>query len=129
NGMWPHYGAVVVVALVGVATADVPAAIFCGGALLAYALARGDYGDNAPFHLLQALPIVSQLRYPDRYMVLFVFFISAAASRGITRLEDALPALVRRFWEGIHWARRTTAPPFPAIAGAIAVGIAAVLAY
>lgn len=129
NGMWPHYGAVLVIALIGVATADVAAAIFCGGAILAYALARGDYGEHAPFHILKALPIVGQLRYPDRYMVLFVFFISAAASRGITRLEDAIPALVRRLWDGIHWARRTTAPPFPALAGSIAVGIATLLAY
>jgi hypothetical protein len=129
SGMWPHYGAVLVIALVGVATADVAAGIFSGGAILAYALARGDYGEHAPFHILKALPIVGQLRYPDRYMVLFVFFISGAASRGITRLEDAVPALVRRLWEGIHWARRTTAPPLPALASSIAVGIATLLAY
>lgn len=129
TGMWPHYGAVAVIGLLGVATADVAAAIFCGGALLAFALARGDYGAQAPFHLLKSLPIVGQLRYPDRYMVLFVFFISVAAARGITRLEDAFPALARRLWQGVHWARRRPTPPFPRAAGWVAIGLATYLAY
>jgi hypothetical protein len=129
SGQWAHYGVVLVIALIGVATADVSAAIFCGGALLAFALACGDYGTYAPFHFLKSLPIFGQLRYPDRYMVLFLFFISAAAARGITRIEDALPIFAQRIWEGFHWARRRVAPPFPKPLAWLAVGVAAFLAY
>lgn len=129
SGMWPHYGLVLILALVGAATADVAAAIFCGGALLAFSLACGDYGNYSPFHLLKVLPIIGQLRFPDRYMVLFVFFISGGAARGITRIEDAFVGLVRRLWEGIHWARRRAIPPFPAALGWLSVGLAAYLAY
>lgn len=129
SGMWVHYGVVLFIALIGVITADVAAAIFAGGALLAFTLACGDYGPHSPFHLMKILPIVGQLRYPDRYMVIFTFFIAVAASRGITRLEDAVPALVRRFWEAIYWARRRTAPPMPHILHWLAVGAAAYLAF
>jgi hypothetical protein len=129
SGMWPHYGLVLVLALVGAATADVAAAIFCGGALLAFSLACADYAPYAPFHLLKALPIVGQLRSPERYMVLFVFFISGAAARAIARFEDTFVALVRRLWEVIHVVRRRPTPPFPAAVSWVSVGVAAFLAY
>ena len=126
--MWPHYGVVVTIALIGVATADRAAAIFCGGGLLSFALACGDFGPYAPFHLLKALPIVGQLRYPDRYMVLFVFFVAVAAARGITRLEDGLPALLARAWEAVHPFMRRGPAVLPRAAGQIAVGASALLA-
>ena len=93
---WSKYGIVLALAALAVVLLDTAAAIFFGGFLFAFSLAMGDFGPYSPFHLLKALPIFSQLRFPDRYIVLVLFFGSVAASRGITRLEDAVPALVKR---------------------------------
>lgn len=97
-GFYLKYAAVLIFAMIGLITADAAAGIFCGGFVLFFALALGDFGAWSPFHLLKALPVFSQLRFPDRYMVLVLFFGAVTAARGITRLEDALPALVRGVW-------------------------------
>lgn len=103
---WVRYGAFLMLAFVGVVTADVAAGICLGGALLFFALAMGDFGEWTPFHLLKALPLFKQLRFPDRYMVVVLFFVAVGAARGITRLEDALPGLVRVTWERVDSALR-----------------------
>ena len=64
GGFWPKYGVVVVLAMIGVVTANLAAGIFFGGALLFFALALGDYGPTSPFHILKSLPIFGQLRFP-----------------------------------------------------------------
>jgi hypothetical protein len=104
---WFRYGVFLVLAFVGAITADVAAGICLGGALLFFALAMGDFGEYSPFHLLKSLPIFKQLRFPDRYMVVVLLFTSVSAARGITRLEDALPALVRTTWERVDAALRS----------------------
>ncbi|HVJ91565.1 MAG TPA: hypothetical protein VM580_17300, partial [Labilithrix sp.] len=133
SGFWPRYYAVIVLACVGVVTADLAAGIFVGGALLFFALAMGDYGDTAPFHLLKSLPIFGQLRFPDRFMVGVLLFSSVAASRGLTRLEDTIPAAAKRVWELFFaWRRRwwgEPAQPYPAEIGWIIVGAAAFVAF
>lgn len=152
---WLRYGAFVVLALVGLVTADVAAGIAIGGAMLFFALAMGDFGDWTPFHLLKSLPLFKQLRFPDRYTVVVLFFVAIAAARGITRLEDAFPALARASWERIdatlrapgrilRWviaklpkrvqreeAALAARPPLPMPAelGWLAIGLAAWLAY
>ncbi|MBX3197357.1 MAG: hypothetical protein KF894_04295, partial [Labilithrix sp.] len=109
------------------------AGVFFGGALLFFALAMGDFSDSSPFHILKSLPIFGQLRFPDRFMVGVLLFASVAASRGVTRLEDAVPAAARRAWERLFdWRLRTfgRAPvPYPAEIGWIMVGLAAFLMY
>ena len=100
------YGLVVVLALVALVTADAAAALFFGGGMFFFALAMGDFSEYSPFHLLKSLPIFSQLRFPDRYMVLVLFFTCICAARGITRIEDALPAAARRLWVRLRGAWR-----------------------
>lgn len=133
TGFWARYSVVLVLALVGVVTADVAAGVFFGGALLFFSLAMGDFGDSSPFHVLKSLPIFGQLRFPDRFMVGVLLFSSVAASRGITRLEDAIPAAARRAWERFFdWRRRTfggASVPYPAEIGWIMVGVAAFVVY
>ncbi|HVH47785.1 MAG TPA: hypothetical protein VM925_35860 [Labilithrix sp.] len=135
SGFWPRYGMVLVLAIIGVVTADLAAGIFFGGAILFFALAMGDFGPTAPFHILKSLPIFKQLRFPDRFMVGVLLFTAVAASRGITRIEDALPAAVKRAWESIFaWKARPAGearvvPPYPAEIGWVVVGVAAFIAY
>lgn len=153
---WSRYAVFVLFALVGAITADLAAGICLGGAMLFFALAMGDFGDYSPFHVLKSLPVFKQLRFPDRYMVVVLFFTAIAGARGITRLEDAVPALVRTVWERVDralrepgrvtrwvlaklpkkWQReeaelqaRGAASPAPAELVWIAIGLAAWLAY
>lgn len=109
---WSKYGVVLALAAVSMVLLDGAAAIFFGGFLFFFAMAMGDFGTYSPFHLLKALPIFSQLRFPDRYIVLVLFFASICAARGITRLEEAVPALVKRIFEGVaswrKWQNRET---------------------
>jgi hypothetical protein len=59
--------------------------------------------------------------------------MSVAASRGITRVEDALPSAVKRAWERFFaWNKRFRGgkdAPYPPEVGWIIVGVAAFLAY
>lgn len=124
-----RYGVVIAIGLIAVVIADTTAAMCCGGAVLAFALAMGDFAPLSPFHLLKALPMFSQLRFPDRYAVLILFFVALCAARGITRVEDALPRLVtgiRNRW--LAW-RRRPARPQPVEVGIVLVGLATFLAY
>ncbi len=106
-GFYIKYAAVLLFALVALVTADAAAGIFCGGFVLFFALALGDFGAWSPFHLLKLLPVFSQLRFPDRYMVVALFFIAVCAARGITRLEDSIPAVVRGVWSRVRaWRRK-----------------------
>lgn len=133
TGYWARYAVVLVLCLIGVVTADLAAGIFFGGALLFFALAMGDFGSGAPFHVLKSLPIFGQLRFPDRFMVGVLLFSSISAARGLTRVEDALPIAVKRAWDLFFgWRKRALGGkeiPFPPEAGWIVVGVAALLAY
>jgi hypothetical protein len=124
-----RYGVVLVIGLVGVILADTTAALFCGGVVLTFALAMGDTGPLSAFHLLKALPMFSQLRFPDRYTVLVLFFLVVCAARGITRVEDALPRLARGVWDRWFAWRRRPARPLPVELGMLMVGLATLLAY
>ena len=124
-----RYGVVIVIGLIAVILADTTAALFCGGLVLTFALAMGDTGPTSAFHLLKALPMFSQLRFPDRYTVLILFFLVVCAARGITRVEDALPGLARGLWDRWFAWRKKPARPLPVEAGMLVVGVAAFLAY
>jgi hypothetical protein len=123
------YGLLVVIGLVAVTLADAVAAMFAGGAMLAFALAMGDFSPKSPFHLLKMLPMFSQLRFPDRYAVLVLFFVAICAARGITRLEDSLPALVRGLWKRWFAWRKRPARGVPVELAWLAVGLSTFLAY
>jgi DNA polymerase-1 len=137
SGFWARYGIVWVLGLVGVFTADAAAGIFLGGAALFFALQMGDYGPTSPFHILKSLPIFGQLRFPDRFVVMILLFGSVAASRGITRVEDAFPAFVKRAWELLFaWKHRAGSkhagkpiPAYPKLASWVFVALAAALAF
>jgi hypothetical protein len=124
-----RYGVVLVIGLIGVVLADATAALFCGGVVLTFALAMGDTGPWSAFHLLKALPMFSQLRFPDRYTVLILFFLVVCAARGITRVEDALPRLVRGLWDRWFAWRKRPARPLPVEIGIVMVGVATLVAY
>lgn len=128
---WARYATVMIVAFIGVVTADAAAGIFFGGAALFFALNMGDYGDSSLFHIMRSLPILGQLRFPDRFVVMMLLFMSVAASRGITRMEDAFPAAVKRGWEVIHgWRKKNVPiPPYPKVAGWLFTGLAALIVF
>jgi hypothetical protein len=128
-GFYVKYAAVLVLALVGFVTADVAAGLFCGGFVLFFSLALGDFGAWSPFHLLKSLPIFSQLRFPDRYMVVVLFFAAVCASRGITRIEDSFPALVRGAWNRIRAWRKKEPREVPRELMWIAVALSTYGAY
>ncbi|MDB4943216.1 MAG: hypothetical protein JWP97_2750 [Labilithrix sp.] len=124
-----RYDVVLLLALVGLLALDAAAALAVGGLLLFFVLAMGDFGAWSPFHLLKSLPIFSQLRFPDRYLVMVVLFAAVAAARGITRLEELLPAAVARAWHGARAWRRKAPRPVPPTLRWLATGLAAFAAY
>jgi len=123
------YGVVIGLALVALVALDAGAAVFVGGAVFFFALAMGDFGAWSPFHLLKSLPIFSQLRFPDRYVVVVLFFLAVSAARGITRVEDLVPALVRRLWNALLAWRKRAPRPVPDVLVWAAVGLAAYGSY
>jgi len=129
TGFWPKYGTVVVLGFVGLLSLDAAAAVFFGGLLFFVAMAMGDFGPYSPFHILKSLPIFSQLRFPDRYMVIVLFFAAIAASRGISRIEDALPGLVARVWSGFRAWRKKEPREVPRELVWLAMGVATFAAY
>jgi len=126
---WTKYAVVVALALVGLVTLDAAAALFFGGLLFFFTLAMGDFGGLSPFHLLKSLPMFGQLRFPDRYMVLVTFFAAVASARGISRMEDAVPALAVRVWNVVRAWRRKPASELPSELAWGLVALTAFLAY
>jgi hypothetical protein len=101
NGFVPRYYAIVLLAIVGAVFGDLAAGIAIGGALLFFVCSLGDFGSPwAPYNLMKKVPILNALRYPDRFMVLVVFFCAVAGARGLSRLEDSIPKLASSLW---HW--------------------------
>jgi hypothetical protein len=129
SAFFVKYGVVMVLGLVALVLADSIAGVFVGGAILAFGLAMGDFGPTSPFHLLKMLPMFSQLRFPDRYTVLILFFSALCAARGITRLEDSLPRLVGGLWARWFAWRKRPARALPPELAWVAVFAAALLAY
>jgi hypothetical protein len=123
------YAVVLLFALVALILSDVAAGVFAGGTVLFFALAMGDFGSWSPFHLLESLPVFSQLRFPERYMVVIVFFAAVCAARGITRLEDMVPALARGAWNRVRAWRKKEAREVPRELVWLAVAIATYGAY
>jgi hypothetical protein len=56
------------------------------GAALSYALSLGHVSEYAPFVLLRKLPLYDTLRYPERYLLLFVLAVSLLAASGASTL-------------------------------------------
>lgn len=137
-----RYGGVVLFALAGVIVGDLAAGICVGGALMFFLLSLGESEPLALFTLMKKLPLLSQLRFPDRFSVMVLFFTALAASRGLTRLEDALPRAVSATWRWLStrpwrgaarrelpWLDALARRSLPAAAGWIAVGAAAIVAW
>ncbi|MBX3231101.1 MAG: hypothetical protein KIT84_37190 [Labilithrix sp.] len=98
-----RYGMLFFLGIVAVVAADLGGGIALGGALLFLLLSLGNTGPWAPFNLMKKLPMLSALRYPDRFHVMVLFFISLGASRGLSTLEDAF---ARAIAAGHRWLRR-----------------------
>jgi hypothetical protein len=76
---------------------------------------------------VKQLPIFGQLRIPDRYMVLVLFFMCVAASRGATRVEDAASKIFTALWDLIALKVRHMRGEARVAAAATFVGIAAMV--
>lgn len=115
-----HYG-VVLLAIAGLLSGDRWARVFFGGCVLFLALSMGQFADWAPQSILRKLPVVSGLRFPDRYMMMFHFFAVFTAARGVTKLEDIAAAFLRvlgRF--GNRWAKQKDRRAWAFIASGLA---------
>ncbi|MGZ3417272.1 MAG: hypothetical protein ACXVEE_05360 [Polyangiales bacterium] len=93
-----RYPWVIVFALVAVMFLDRRGAFFLGMAGLFFLIAMGDFDPASPYHVLHNLPLLGQLRNPERYMAMTMFFLCLGAARGISQLEDAIPTLAARAW-------------------------------
>lgn len=91
-----NYPWLVFLAFVGIVYLDRVAATFGALAVLFFLLSMGDFDPASPYHLLKALPLISQLRCPERYALVTILFLGIAAAKGITALEDSVPALLDR---------------------------------
>lgn len=98
NELTTRYPWLLVAAFVALLFLDRAAAFFVAIAALFFVVSLGDFDPLAPYHLLRSLPLLGQLRQPERYLLLTLLFLCLAGARGITLLEDALPALVRRMF-------------------------------
>ncbi len=98
GGYWNLYAIVLALAVVALFFRDFWARVFFVAAVLFLFLARGNFGEWSPFALLKKVPILSGLRLPDRFMVMFHFFAVLGAARGITHLEDGLATQGARVW-------------------------------
>ncbi|HVV51553.1 MAG TPA: hypothetical protein VHO06_17925, partial [Polyangia bacterium] len=82
-------GGVLAVALVGLARRRVwpllPLALLAFGAALGYS--AGPWG---PFPLLKRLPLFSELRYPERYLIVLALVAAVAVANGVRLLEIAV---------------------------------------
>lgn len=96
----PRYYLIVMLAIAGAIFADVAAGICIGGALLFYMLSLGEFAEYSPFWFIKHFPVLKALRYPERFTVMVIFFTAVAASRGMSRMEDSLPKLLKAMW---HW--------------------------
>jgi hypothetical protein len=63
------------------------AASLAAAAAAALALAMGEFSAYAPFALISQLPVVSSLRVPSRFSLMFVFFGTATAGAVARHLE------------------------------------------
>lgn len=60
-----------------------------------FLLALGDFADYAPNMLLHKLPVMGQLRFPHRFVVMVALWACVGAAIGIGRIEDLVPAIGR----------------------------------
>jgi hypothetical protein len=102
SAYWGVYALVILLAFVGLFFRDVWARIFFLGACFFFTLAMGQFSDWAPAAIMKKLPLVSGLRLPDRFMVMFHLFAVVCAARGITQIEDVLSRQATRLWAWIR---------------------------
>lgn len=122
---WAAYGLVVLLAFVALLFRDFWARVFFLAACLFFVLAMGQFDDLAPATLMKKLPLVSGLRFPDRFTLMFHFFAVLAAALGVTHLEDLATRTVTRLWA---W-RRPPEKRLPAEAVLVPVVISAAVAF
>jgi hypothetical protein len=106
--------AIFVLALVALLARDGKAAKFWGVAAFFFVFACGEFVENAPYIYLHKLPIFSQLRFPVRMLTLTSLFLALAASRGLTRIEDAARHVFERISDAIdHLLKKKEEEPEP----------------
>lgn len=99
--------AIFLLALVALVARDRKAGKFWAVAAFFFAIACGEFIENAPYAYLHKLPVFSQLRFPFRMLSIVALFVALAASVGLTRLEDAVRHLVDKLGEGVARIRKT----------------------
>lgn len=98
QGYWHPYAIVIVLALVALLFADFWARAFFGAAVLFFICAMGHFADWAPSMIMRKLPLLSGLRYPERFMVMFHLFAVLTAALGVSHLEDLVSKSLRWIW-------------------------------
>jgi hypothetical protein len=102
QGYWQPYAVIVLLAFVALLFADFWGRAFFGGAVLFFVLAMGHFADWAPSMIMRKLPLISGLRFPDRFMVMFHLFAVLAAARGISHIEDLISRALSGIWQLIR---------------------------
>jgi hypothetical protein len=106
--------AIFVLALVALLARVGKAAKFWCVAAFFFVFACGEFVENAPYIYLHKLPIFSQLRFPVRMLTLTSLFLALAASRGLTRIEDAARHVFERISDAIdHLLKKKEEEPEP----------------
>lgn len=99
QGYAAPYGLVLLLMAVALVAADFWGRIFFGAAALFFVLAMGHFAPWAPSMIMRKLPLLSGLRFPDRFMVMFHLFACLGAARGLTRIEDLIGGSLRGVWQ------------------------------
>jgi hypothetical protein len=112
-------------------------ALLCRDRAAAYALAiagvfavlaMGAFAPFAPWTLLHKAPIFSQLRVPNRIIVIAQLYFALAGARGLTLVEDAFPSFMR-WLEARRASGSRVAPIFVALAAVMGTLLTAVIGY
>jgi hypothetical protein len=98
QGYWHLYAIVILVAFVALVFADWWARIFFAGSIIFLVAAMGHFADWAPSTILRKLPLVSGLREPDRFLILFHVCFLLAAAKGIAHVEDIIVRALVAIW-------------------------------
>ena len=99
---WHVYAIVILLAFVALLFADFWARAWFAGAILFFTLAMGHFSDWAPASLMKKLPLLSGLRFPDRFMVMFHLFAVLGAARGLSHVEDLFSKIAVGIWSFIR---------------------------
>lgn len=126
GGYWSVYAPVLLLAVVALFFQDRFARVFFATAALFFVLAMGQFAGWSPGTLMKRLPLVSGLRLPERYMVMFHLFIVLTAARALSNVEDAISRTGKWLWAHVrapHRRRALETFAAPLVMSGLAAGI------